>query len=83
MNYNEFLFSQLWMVGKDGEYDLMYGEMLKDYTAFELSTFNNDDFPYYECVVNYLAHTRSVYDRIKSEYLDAINKEEVCYPSRS
>lgn len=71
MNYEEFLFSQLFMSyienrqDIDLEYDLIFHEVLKHRELFLKSSFNVDTLSEYDCILNYL----------HSEYFnDEINK---------
>jgi len=81
MIYNEFLFSQLWMAEKDGEYDLMYGEMIRDYYKFIDSLYNDEDKSFYDCIVSYLNRDLNLLERIKSMYMNLINAERSMYPA--
>ena len=65
MNYEYFLFSQLFMEYienneteyKNLEYDLIYSEVVKHKLLFDSSNFNVDCLSEYECIINYLQNT--------------------------
>ena len=65
MNYQSFLFSQLFMEYLNNnetefqnlEYDLIYPVVLEHQKLFEKSNFNVDCLPEYECILNYLINT--------------------------
>ena len=62
MNYEDFLFSQLFMnyiennktKYKHLEYDIIFPELLKHQTLFLNSEFNTNSKSEYECIINYL-----------------------------
>jgi len=62
MNYEDFLFSQLFMnyvennetQYKDLAYDLIFPEVLEELNAFLKSNYNVDVRSEYDCVVDYL-----------------------------
>jgi hypothetical protein len=65
MNYQDFLFSQLFMRHiennstqyQDLEYDLIYPEVLRHKELYINSNFNTDTKGEYECIINYLTNT--------------------------
>ena len=56
MNYVFFLFTQLYneIIGIQYEYDLLYEDLLKLYSEYDSSTFNDENLPEYECIVSFL-----------------------------
>ncbi len=64
MNYQHFLFSQLFMNHietnetryKDLSYDTIYGEVLMHLDEFSSSNFNVDTRSEYDCITDYLSH---------------------------
>lgn len=54
--YSFFLFSQLYnvVIKPDYEYDLLYGDVCREFGKYCNSEFNDDNEPEYECIVNYL-----------------------------
>jgi hypothetical protein len=58
MNYVFFLFTQLYneIIGIQYEYDLLYEDLLKLYSEYDSSTFNDENLPEYECIVSFLKH---------------------------
>jgi hypothetical protein len=65
MNYQDFLFSQLFMRHiennstqyQDLEYDLIYPEVIKHKELYINSNFNVYTKGEYECIINYLTNT--------------------------
>lgn len=65
MNYQDFLFSQLFMnyiennktEYQELEYDLIYPEVLKHKELYINSNFNTDMLSEYDCIINYLQNT--------------------------
>ncbi len=65
MDYDNFLFSQLFMrhvennetlYGDDLEYDLIYPEVLKHRDIFMKSEWNNENLSMYAGILNYLVY---------------------------
>ena len=58
MNYSFFLFTQLYneIVGIQYEYDLLFEDLIKLYSEYDSSSFNDGDKPEYECIVAFLKH---------------------------
>lgn len=64
MDYQHFLFSQLFMNHieanqtryKDLSYDTIYGEVLIHLDEFNSSNFNVDTKSEYDCITDYLSH---------------------------
>lgn len=57
MEYNEFLFLQLWELyqpDKELEYNLLFGEFKIAYNEFENSSYNNEYETLYMCIINFL-----------------------------
>ena len=65
MNYQDFLFSQLFMNHIENntteyqelEYDIIYTEVLKHKELYINSNFNTDMLSEYDCMINYIQNT--------------------------
>ena len=74
MNYEDFLFSQLFMnyiennetEYQELEYDLIFPEVLKHQKLFLKSNFNVDVRSEYDCIVNYLEENLPIGDGLPS-----------------
>jgi hypothetical protein len=55
MDYSFYLFSKLFdaIIGHEYEYDLMFEDIKNLYKSYEISTYNNESLPEYECMVNF------------------------------
>ena len=60
MNYNQYLFSCLLKLFNSEfeqlEYDVQFGEAIREFELFENSEFNEDNKGLYECIVEYLTN---------------------------
>jgi hypothetical protein len=56
MTYEEFLFSQLYMVHtkSEEEYDLVFGTIVQHFLIFQKSSYNVMTRGLYECIQDYL-----------------------------
>jgi hypothetical protein len=56
MNYNFYLFINLRIeiLPNETEYDIQYGNDLALYEIYNSSSFNDEEMPEYECIVNFL-----------------------------
>lgn len=63
-NYSFFLFSQLYNVimpqtATEISYDELFYDVIMAYEEYENSSYNDDNQPEYECMVNYLSNKKT------------------------